>query len=79
MKKTSEGRNNDEPRTEYRIDYTKSKPNRFAERTRRQGVAVLLDPVVARVNKALRALIKVVPGSAKPQLYSPAVRICPVA
>lgn len=69
MKKTSEGRkNNDELRTEYRFDYSKSKPNRFAARTRRQGVAVLLDPDVARVfnstesvNKALRALINVVP------------------
>ena len=70
MKKTSEGRkNNDDLRTEYRFDYSKSKPNRFAARSRRQGVAVLLDPDVARVfknasavNKALRALISAVPG-----------------
>jgi hypothetical protein len=69
MKKTAESRkNNDELRTEYRFDYSKSKPNRFAARTRRQGVAVLLDPDVARVfksaesvNKALRALMNVVP------------------
>ena len=68
MKKTSEGRKNSELRTEYRFDYSKSKPNRFAARTRRQGVAVLLDPDVARVfksaesvNKALRALINIVP------------------
>jgi len=69
MKKISEARkNNDELRTEYKFDYSKSKPNRFADRTRRQGVAVLLDPDVARVfqsaesvNKALRALIHVVP------------------
>ena len=68
MKKASEGRNKSELRTEYRFDYAKSKPNRFAARTRRQGVAVLLDPDVARVfksaesvNKALRALINIVP------------------
>lgn len=69
MKKTSESRkNSDELQTEYRFDYSKSKPNRFASRARRQGVAVLLDPDVARVfksaesvNKALRALINVVP------------------
>ena len=69
MKKTSEARkNNDELRTEYSFDYSKSKPNRFAARTRPQGVAVLLDPDVARVfknasavNKALRALISAVP------------------
>ncbi len=69
MKKASDGRNNNaELRTEYRFDYSKSKPNRFAARTRRQGVAVLLDPDVARVfksaesvNKALRALINIVP------------------
>lgn len=67
MKKTSEGRKNSELRTEYRFDYSKSKPNRFAARTRRQGVAVLLDPDVARVfksaeseNDALRALINIV-------------------
>ena len=69
MKKASEGRKRpDELRAEYRFDYSKAQPNRFAARTRRQGVAVLLDPDVARVfknsesvNKALRALISVVP------------------
>jgi hypothetical protein len=69
MKKTSEGRKNDaELRKEYSFDYSKSKPNRFAAGTRRQGVVVLLDPDVARVfksaesvNKALRALLNVVP------------------
>lgn len=69
MKKTSEGRrNNKELRTEYRFDYSKSKPNRFTARTRRQGIAVLLDPDVARVfksaesvNKALCALLNAVP------------------
>ena len=68
MKKTSEARKNNELRSEYKFDYAKAKPNRFASRTRLQGLAVLLDPDVARVfksaesvNKALRALISSVP------------------
>jgi hypothetical protein len=39
-------------RAEYRFDYTKSKPNRFATRIARGSVAVLLDPDVARVFKS---------------------------
>ena len=55
MKKTAEGRkNNDELRTEYRFDYSKSKPNRFAAGARRQGVAVLLDPDFHAFSKALQ-------------------------
>jgi len=68
MKKTSEARKKNELRSEYKFDYAKAKPNRFASRTRLQGLAVLLDPDVARVfksaesvNKALRALISSVP------------------
>lgn len=56
-------------RTEYRFDYTKVKPNRFAERARPGSVAVLLDPDVARVfksgetvNAVLRALVATMPG-----------------
>lgn len=33
----------DELRSEYRFDYAKAKPNRFAERIRKGSVAVLLD------------------------------------
>ena len=70
MKKAYEPRKNkDELRTEYRFDYSNSKPNRFAERTRRHRTAVLLYPDVARVfknagavDKALRALINALPG-----------------
>jgi hypothetical protein len=68
MKKTSEARKNNELRPEYKFDYAKAKPNRFAAATRLKGVAVLLEPDVARVfksaesvNKALRALISAVP------------------
>ena len=60
-------------RSEYRFDYTKAKPNRFAERTQPGAVAVLLDPDVARVfkngesvNSVLRALMTTMPGRRVP-------------
>jgi hypothetical protein len=53
---------------EYRFDYTKAMPNRFAERTQPGSVAILLDPDVARVfqsaesvNAVLRALMATMP------------------
>lgn len=53
--------------SEYRFDYTKSKPNRFARRMRRDAVVVVLDEDVAavfrdpeRVNALLRATIAAV-------------------
>lgn len=53
---------------EYRFDYRRAKPNRFAGEDPKRGVSVLLDEDVAEVfttpesvNKALRALIEVVP------------------
>lgn len=56
-------------RPEYRFDYMKAKPNRFAEHTRPGAVAILLDPDVARVfktaesvNTVLRALVTAMPG-----------------
>jgi hypothetical protein len=55
-------------RAEYRFDYTKAMPNRFAERTQPGSVAILLDPDVARVfqsaesvNAVLRALMATMP------------------
>jgi hypothetical protein len=58
-----------ELRAEYRFDYTKAKPNRFAQRTQQGSVAILLDPDVARVfktgesvNAVLRALMATMPG-----------------
>ena len=73
MKKTSpasgKAKRTDELQAEYRFDYTKAKPNRFAARTRPGSVAVLLDPDVARafktaksVNAVLRALISTMPA-----------------
>ena len=58
----------DELLPEYRFDYRKAKPNRFAGAREGKGLAVILDEDVAEVfttpesvNKALRALIDVVP------------------
>ncbi|OIN97098.1 MAG: hypothetical protein AUJ21_00895 [Anaerolineae bacterium CG1_02_58_13] len=54
--------------SEYRFDYKKAKPNRFAEKMKQTPVLVLLDDDVAKVfntteqvNKALRALISAIP------------------
>jgi len=55
-------------RREYRFDYAKARPNRFARRARGKSVVVLLAPDVAKVfktgesvNDALRAIMKAVP------------------
>ncbi len=53
---------------EYRFDYKKAKPNRFAERMKKEPLVVMIEPDVAKVftsaeqvNKALRALISAMP------------------
>jgi len=53
---------------EYRFDYGKAKPNRFAGQADEPRVVVVLDPEVAEVfetpdsvNQVLRALIKTMP------------------
>jgi hypothetical protein len=60
-------------RAEYRFDYTKAKPNRFAQRTQPGSVGILLDPDVARVfkdaesvNAVLRALVATMPSRRAP-------------
>ena len=60
----------DEMRKEYRIDYSKSRPNRFAQALKEQPLVVMVDADVARVfptaesiNEALRALIASMPKS----------------
>jgi len=57
-----------EMRAEYRFDYSKAKPNRFASRVGKSGLVVALDPDVSEVfttpeavNKVLRALIGTMP------------------
>jgi hypothetical protein len=70
----------DELQAEYRFDYSKAKPNRFASRVDPTRVVVALDPDVAEVfadadavNKVLRALIEAMPrkkkarGNSRPQ------------
>jgi hypothetical protein len=54
-------------REEYRFDYSKAQPNRFAGRALAKSVVVLLAPDVAKVfksadsvNEALRSIIKAV-------------------
>ena len=53
---------------EYRFDYSKARPNRFAARSKSTSREVLLDPDVAEVfttpesvNSVLRALIATMP------------------
>ena len=53
---------------EYRFDYSKARPNRFAGQLKRGSRAVILDPDVAAVfstpesvNTVLRALIETMP------------------
>ena len=57
-------------KTEYKLDYAKAQPNRFAGPRGKRQVVVLLDPDVARVftdpaavNTALRAILSAIPGS----------------
>ena len=72
MKKTSKANraaeSADELLPEYRFDYSKARPNRFAARLKPGSRAVVLDPNVAAVfmtpesvNAVLRALIDTMP------------------
>lgn len=61
----------DELLPEYRFDYRKAKPNRFASRYRSGSRVIVLEPDVAAVftsaesvNSALRALLKAIPRAA---------------
>lgn len=74
MKKTSSPKSDpDDLRPEYRFDYSRAKPNRFAERFQTDSVAVVLDPDVASVfrssdsvNELLRSVIAALPVEASP-------------
>jgi hypothetical protein len=76
MKKTSDRRRRrPEPvdiQTEYRFDYRKARPNRFAPLMKGSAVAVVLDPDVASVfrtskavNSLLRSVISALPQEVK--------------
>ncbi len=65
MKKASASSRDSQIRSEYRFDYTKSRPNRFAQRMSKNTVAVVLEPDVASVfktstsvNRTLRNALK---------------------
>lgn len=58
----------DELRSEYRFDYRKARPNRFAARYKEGSRVVVLDPDIAQVfttpatvNAVLRALLETMP------------------
>ena len=71
MKKTQASKHrksSGEMRPEYRLDYSKAKPNRFATQAGEQRTVVVLDPDIAEVfttpesvNNILRALIATMP------------------
>ena len=76
MKKTSPSKSrkraSDAMRSEYRFDYGKARPNRFAGRSTGEHLVVVLDPDIAQVfttpesvNNVLRALIAAMPQTTK--------------
>jgi hypothetical protein len=74
MKKASPKKTSDGMRTEYRFDYSKSKPNRFAAQIKEGSVAVVLEPDVASVfgdsesvNHLLRSVIAALPEGPQPK------------
>jgi hypothetical protein len=57
---------------EYRFDYSKAKPNRFADSMKDAPLVAVIDPDVSKVfktaeqvNRALRALISAMPDQGK--------------
>ncbi|MFN0243508.1 MAG: hypothetical protein ACKVWV_11505 [Planctomycetota bacterium] len=69
MKKRSSKPKSDDMRAEYEFDYSKARPNRFAARSPRTAVTVVLDPDVAAVfrtskavNRVLRSMIATRPA-----------------
>lgn len=73
-------------RTEYRFDYSESRPNRFAAQAASGAVAVLLDPDVATVfhdsesvNAFLRSVITAMPRATSPRLKAAKKAAMPAA
>jgi hypothetical protein len=72
MKKTSipkRARRKEDLLREYRFDYSKAKPNRFAAEMPEETIAVVLEPDIAAVFKSAKtvnaALRSVISGAAK--------------
>ena len=64
----SRGNKSEDMLSEYKFDYSKAKPNRFAGRISKERLVVLLDPEVSKVfttpesvNTVLRALVTALP------------------
>jgi hypothetical protein len=75
MKKTRANKVSEDLRSEYRFDYRKARPNRFAARMDKTNTIVVLDSDVAEVfttsedvNTVLRALIETMPKRSKTKL-----------
>jgi hypothetical protein len=67
-KRSNSKRSASNMRAEYKFDYSKSRPNRFANRVPQPTVAVVLEPDVATVfdssesvNRFLRSAMKAMP------------------
>lgn len=80
MKKTQTAKRrksfDDMPR-EYKFDYRKAKPNRFASKAKQLHTVVILDPDIAEVfttpesvNNILRALITAMPQNQRRKISS---------
>lgn len=68
MKKTVNNPSQDDLEPEYKFDYSKARPNRFAKRVTEDNMMVVLDSDVAQVftsaedvNAVLRAIIQNMP------------------
>jgi hypothetical protein len=64
----------EELRSEYRFDYSKSKPNRFAAKMSEETIAIVLEPDFAAVfkssetvNALLRSVISAIPDTKRGQ------------
>jgi len=64
----SRGNKSEDMLSEYKFDYSKAKPNRFAGQISKERLVVLLDPEVSKVfttpesvNTVLRALVTALP------------------
>lgn len=74
---------NDDLQDHYDFDYSKAKPNRFAERIHQESITIMLDPDVAAifptsesVNETLRTLMAALqnmPSTASKQELMPVV------
>ena len=69
-KTTKSNHSSEDIRKEYKIDYSKSRPNRFAKIAQEELLVVMVDADVAQVfrtseavNQALRTLITAIPDT----------------